>query len=195
MTAFGNFETLSDEDLVLEFQKGQEAAFDHLVRRYQERATRLAFSMLRNWETAREVSQNAFVKTYFGLKNFKGQSKFGTWFYRILSNQARDEMRRRMRSREEMSTEAILTHAPAPANVSPSHEIMMDEERKRLEAAVGDLPENEQRVFVMRYFNDLSLQEIAEALGVALGTVKASLFHATRKVRRALETKEVSRHE
>jgi len=181
-----NLETMTDEELVLEFQRGIEPAFNRLVSRYQEKSTRLAFSMLRNWETAREISQNAFVKAYFGLKSFKRESKFGTWFFRILVNQARDEIRRRMRSKEQVMAEDVLTVIPS-LHASPSQEIIMEEERKRLEAAVANLPENEQKVFVMRYFNDFSLQEIAESLGIALGTVKASLFHATQKVRKALK--------
>ncbi len=191
---FGDFETLSDEGLVSEFQKGNESAFDYLVRRYQDKSVRLAFSMLRNWETAKEISQNAFVKAYFGLKNFKGESKFGTWFYRILVNQSRDEIRKRMRSKENVALESVLVTQVSP-EASVSQVLQMEEERKRIEQAVAKLPENEQKVFVMRYFNDLALQEIADALGVALGTVKSSLFHATAKVRKALELKEMSRHE
>ncbi|MBI4970758.1 MAG: sigma-70 family RNA polymerase sigma factor [Candidatus Omnitrophica bacterium] len=191
---FGNFETLSDEDLVLEFQRGDESAFDHLVRRYQEKSTGLAFSMLRNWETAKEVSQSAFVKAYFGLKNFKRESKFGTWFYRIVANQSRDEIRKRMRSKAEIPVEAILMTQPS-SELSPRSALELEEERLRLEKSVADLPQNEQRVFVMRYFNEMPLQEISDVLGVALGTVKSSLFHATQKVRHALALKEVSRNE
>lgn len=191
---FGNLETFSDEELVLEFQNGNESAFDQLVRRYQEKSTRLAFSMLRNWETAKEISQNAFVKVYFGLKNFKRESKFGTWFYRILVNQSRDEIRKRMRSKEVAAPESIMVTQISP-EASVAEVLQIEEERKKIENAVANLPDNEQKVFVMRYFNDLALQEIADSLGIALGTVKSSLFHATAKVRKALELKEMSRHE
>ncbi len=190
----GNFETYSDEELVLEFQGGNEKAFDFLVKRYQERAIRLAFSMIRNWETAKEISQNAFVKTYFGLKNFKRESKFGTWFYRIVSNQAHDEIRKLARAKDDTRSDSVLETRMSP-EASPAQVMAMEEERRRLEAAVASLPENEQKVFSMRYFNDMPLQEIADLLGVALGTVKAHLFHATQKVKHALTKKEVSRHE
>lgn len=181
----GSLETRTDEELVAAFQEGLEPAFDHLVRRYQDKSIRLAFSMLRNWEEAKEVSQNAFVKTYFGLKNFKRESKFGTWFYRILTNQARDEMRRRMRAKQTVPVEEVLLSVFDPA-ASPSETVLMEDERRRIETAVGALPEKEMRIFVMKYFTDMPLQEIADVLGIALGTVKASLFHATEKVRRAL---------
>lgn len=183
-----SLENLADEKLVEEFLAGREPAFDLLVKRYQEKAVRLAFSLLRNFELAKEVSQNAFVKTYFGLKGFKQNSKFGTWFYRILMNAVKDEFRRRQKAWEDLRVEEVLEMIPDSSH-SPSRSLVMDEEKRRLEQAVHELPENERRIFILRYFDDMPLADIADILGVALGTVKASLFHATRKIRKTLEEK------
>lgn len=187
----------SDELLVKRAREGSPEAFDALVLRYQYKAVALAQSILRSQELAKDASQNAFVKAYFGLKNFKEGSQFKTWFFRITINEAKDTLRKE-KSRglfktqhetdQDEESEPILELIPSQTR-SPKEEFEMKEEKEKLESAIRKLPEREREVFILRYLNDLSLVEIAEALNLAVGSVKAHLSHGLEKVKSILVQK------
>ena len=175
---------------------GDRDAFNVLIRRYQDRAVLISQGVLRNWELSKDSTQNAFVKVYFGLKNFRRDAQFKTWFYRVVMNEAKD-MLRRERSRglfkfvvseetEDGQTESVLELVSSPGE-SPREMLEALETKKKLERAIRQLPERERDVFVLRYFHELLLSEIAETLGVAVGTVNAHLAHGTAKLKTMLQ--------
>ena len=180
-----------DELLVKRAREGSPEAFDALVLRYQYKAVALAQSILRNQEMAKDTSQNAFVKAYFGLKNFRQVSQFKTWFFRIIINEAKDALRKE-KSRglfktqhetdQDEESESILELIPSETR-SPKEELEMKEEKEKLEMAIKKLPEREREIFILRYLNDLSLAEVAETLNLAVGSVKAHLSHGLEKVK------------
>jgi len=186
----------SDEILVRSVRQGNREAFDALVRRYQVRAVSLAQSILQNHELAIDASQNAFAKAYFALKHFREDAQFKTWFLRILMNEAKDVLRKEkvrglfrfVNERDEggEKSESILELIPSP-NRSPKEELEAQETKDRLEQAIGKLPEMERAVFVLRYLQDTQLAEIAQVLGIAVGTVKAHLSHGSEKLKTMLQ--------
>ena len=188
--------TCTDEALVDSARLGHREAFDALVRRYQFQAVSIARGVLGNSELAKDASQNAFAKAYFGLKSFRGDSKFKTWFYRILINEAKDVLRKekarglfrflREAEDEEGESESILEVIPSPGRL-PQEEVEAQETRSRLEQAIRRLPPMEREVFILRYFQDLPLDEVAGALGIAVGTVKAHLAHGLAKLKLSLK--------
>lgn len=183
---------LADETLVQTARQGSREAFDALVLKYQYQAVALAQSILRNSELAKDASQNAFVKAYFGLKNFKESSQFKTWLFRIIINEAKDTLRKeKSRGLFKFQTEtkqddddsnSILELIPAQSR-SPKEEWEAKEAKQRLESAISTLPEREQKVFILRYLHYLSVTEVAETLEIAEGTVKAHSAHALEKVK------------
>lgn len=186
---------LSDEALVMKARQGNRDAFGALVHRYQAQAILIAQSVVRNFELAKDASQNAFVKTYFGLDRFRQDAKFKTWFFRIVFNEAKDVYRREKarglfkfwpgRDTEEAEPESVLELIPSGGQ-SPREAYEAQETAKRLEQAIYSLPEREREVFILRYLNGLALSEVAEALGMALGTVKAHLSQGAEKLRSIL---------
>lgn len=183
---------LSDEVLVARARQGNRDAFGALVLRHQSQAILIAQSILRNLELAKDTSQNAFAKAYFGLGRFREDAKFKTWLFKIVINEAKDVYRReKSRGRfkfwssqetEEHETESILETIPSSGQ-SPREVFETREARERLERAIDELPKREREVFVLRYLNNLAISEISETLGIAIGTVKAHLAHGTEKLK------------
>ena len=186
---------LSDETLVAQAREGNRDAFGALVSRYQTQAILIAQGVLRNLESAKDASQNAFAKAYFGLKSFRGDAKFKTWLFRIVLNEAKDVYRKEVarglfkfwsgRETEEGEGESILEMIPSE-EPSPRETYESQEMKTRLERAIYQLPEREREVFILRYLNSLQLSEVAETLGMAIGTVKAHLAHGSGKLKSIL---------
>lgn len=183
--------SVSDEQLVGEAREGNREAFSALLGRYQVLAVVIAHGILRNWELAKDSSQNAFVKAYLGLKSFRGDSKFKTWFVRIVLNEAKDALRREKSKgsfrnvsadAKEEGQDSFLELIPEPGE-SPRQVLEALETKKRLERAIFELPERQREVFILRYFQELSLEEVSQALNIAVGTVKAHLSQGTEKLK------------
>jgi len=194
--------TIADGVLVIKARDGDSRAFDALVLRYHRQAVSIAFSILGNWEVAKDASQNAFMKAYFGLQNFRQASTFKTWLIRIVLNEAKnaarkDRFRRLFVSKEknyDAPTEQDDLFEVIPSQEKSPKEILEDRERKdTFEQAIQQLPEKEKNVFILRYAHELPLIEIAEILHIALGTVKAHLSHANEKIKKELEPKKGTR--
>ena len=184
-----------DDELIRAAQKGERTAFDSLVRRYDRSVLRLALHMLGNEQDAQDVHQEAFIKAYRHLSNFRFECSFYTWLYRIVTNLCLDQLRRRKSRKEdpatvldsageEMDLMANVTDDRAMAN--PGREL----ERKHMNAAIqnalGDLTPRERTVFELKHYQGLKLRTIGEMLSTTEETAKNTLFRATRKLRTAL---------
>ena len=188
-------EMATDEELVRKARAGDREAFSALVRKYQMQAVLIAQGVLKNFELARDVSQDAFAKAYFRLGQFREESKFKTWFFRIVMNEAKDTYRKEksrglfrigsVKTDDEGGSDSLLEFVPSRFP-SPREEAEVLEKKQQLDQAMGRLPEKEREVFILRFLNGLSLIEISETLGVALGTVKAHLSHGTEKMKSLL---------
>ena len=187
-------ELRTDAELVREAGRGSESAFSELVARHKERAVKMACVMAGNFEDAKDISQEAFVKAWRALGRFRHQSKFSTWFYRILMNTAKDFLRKRglknflvWRRMETMENffENVRDRAALPGKGLQNEEL-----GRAMGRAIQNLPEKQRWIFTLRFVEGLPLAEIAQTAAVSEGTVKASLHFAIQKFRREMKDHE-----
>lgn len=172
-----------DAELVRLAQEGETRAFDELVRRYQDRVWRLAFKILRHEDDASEAVQDAFLSAFRGLKNFKSESTFSTWLYRVATNAALMKLRRRREGHVsyEQSQSANDEGEPmaiADWSAQPLDELLDSETRELLGREIDRLPENERTVFVLRDLMEQSNADVASELGLSVAAVKSRLHRA-----------------
>ena len=183
---------LSDEDLVESALGGDENAFSQLYERYRRPVYATAYRIIQSAEDARDATQEIFVKLYRSLRSWNPRkSSFSAWTYRLASNHALDCWRIRRRRHETQDTEDTAERpgresALGDAIRSPYREVAGREQVDAVRRSVDLLPELQKKVFVLRYFQEMKLEEIGEMENCSLGTVKTSLFRATHAVRRAL---------
>jgi RNA polymerase sigma-70 factor (ECF subfamily) len=181
-----------DDELIRAAQKGERTAFDALVRRYDRSVLRLALHMLGNEQDAQDVHQEAFIKAYRHLSNFRFECSFYTWLYRIVTNLCLDQLRRRKSRREDPSTAldsnggemdllANLTDGRASAN--PARELERQTMHLAIQEALDQLTPRERTVFELKHYQGLKLRTIGEMLSTTEETAKNTLFRATRKLR------------
>ena len=183
---------IEDDELIRDAQKGQRAAFDALVRRYDQSVLRLALHMLGNEQDAQDVHQEAFIKAYRHLGNFRFECSFYTWLYRIVTNLCLDQLRRRKSRREdpatvldasgdEMDLMANITDDRSMAN--PGRELDRKVMSEKIAEALDKLTPRERTVFELKHYQGLKLRTIGEMLSTTEETAKNTLFRATRKLR------------
>lgn len=184
---------LSDELLCQRVARRDEAAFDLLVARYQRRAHGLAWSILRDVEEARDLSQEAFIRLHQSAHRFDGRARFSTWFYRILVNLCIDHRRRHrwwrgILARAEPGDDAAasaLDRAPAPFR-DPVDELGRQEVLKRLWTAVDRLPARQRAALLLQVREGLPTGEIAAVLDCSETTVRVHLHRALATLRKRM---------
>jgi RNA polymerase sigma-70 factor (ECF subfamily) len=185
-------EAEADRELILRAQRGDDEAFRRLVERHERRAYAIAVGLVRDREDAQEIVQEAFLRVHRGLDAFNGAASFFTWLYRIVKNLSIDLMRRPAWQRElydnglDLDSDAPFDDAIRGAD--PSDLLHRRELGLRIAAAFEALPPYHRNVIVMREVDGLSYEEMAELEGVSKGTIMSRLFHARKKLQRALRT-------
>jgi len=185
--------TLTGENesaLIRRAQSGDRAAFDALVRLYDQHVLRLVLKVVQSQEEARDLYQEAFLKIYRSLSRFRFESQFSTWLYRVVMNVCFDYLRRQ-KSREEVQapeseegeTDFFHTIADSQPGRDPEKSLRAGEIRRRVESALRRLGPRERMVFELRHFQGLRLRAIGELCGTSEETAKNSLFRATQKLR------------
>ena len=176
-----------DKSLVWAAQRGDMAAFEELVARHRDRIYARAYSMMRNEEEAVDLSQEAWVKGWQRLRQFQGESSFGTWMTRVVINLCLDQLRKHKRQRTEsieaMSEESGGVERQMPVvTVNPTAGLERGELRQRIDRAMGQLSYEHRTVLVLHEFEDMEYKEIAKAMACSIGTVMSRLFYARRKL-------------
>jgi RNA polymerase sigma-70 factor (ECF subfamily) len=182
---------MQDEDkfLVELFQQGDDTAFDELVRKYQHKIYQLAYHFTHNVEDALDLSQEIFFRVFKSFSDFRQQSSFYTWLYRISQNLGIDYTRRQKRGlktvamTEYNSTEYISSNV---AHDSPSKLVEAKELEREITQAIDMLPARQKSAFILWYYDGLDLKSIADILGCQVGTVKTHLSYARRKLKKML---------
>lgn len=179
---------LSDADLVKRCLRGDNCAYDTLVKRYQKQVYSLCYRMVGDADDAADVTQDCFVKAYNALGSFRQDAKFLTWMFGIANNACIDLSRRRKTRRaaslDEMEEE--IGYLPS-SDPTPHSEVMRAEDERLLMDAVMHLPENYRAPLVMFHLNDMSIRDISTALGKPEGTIKSNLHTAREMLRQRLE--------
>ena len=182
---------LPDEDLIRAAVAGDDAAFRELLERYKKRAFGVALGIVGDPDEAQDVVQDAFVKAYYNLKEFRFGSNFYTWFYRLLVNQAIDRWRKSSRAAAVSLEEKWLSEESSPGDSvafpkTPEELAANRELAAALNRAIGALPEYHRAVIVLREVDGLAYEEIAKVLKCSVGTVMSRLHYARAKLREAL---------
>jgi RNA polymerase sigma-70 factor (ECF subfamily) len=193
LAAQGN--RIDDTSLIREAQQGNRAAFEELVRHYDQAVLRLALHLTGSETDAQDVYQEAFLKAYKNLGSFRFECSFYTWIYRIVTNLCLDHLRKRNvrkeeapvavdASGEEYSRLELVADARAGAN--PERDLMRRELGRKIGAALSRLTPRERMVFELKHYHGLRLRTVGEMLNTTEETAKNTLFRATQKLRVAL---------
>jgi len=179
-------------DLIREAQAGSRAAFDALVRQYEHQVLRLALHLTGSEQDAEDIYQDAFLKAYRYIGNFRFECSFYTWIYRIVTNLCLDQLRRRKTRREDhavvvdRSGDEIDMLASVSDNRSfsnPARELDRKVLGAKIQSALGKLTPRERMVFELKHYQGLRLRTIGEMLNTTEETAKNTLFRATKKLR------------
>jgi RNA polymerase sigma-70 factor (ECF subfamily) len=179
----------NEQAIIQRAQKGDTDAFAALVDEHQRYIYNLALRVLKDEDEALDLTQETFVRAWTALPNFRGQSQFRTWLYRIVTNLCYNQLPNLRRSLTDLGDD-VIAELPEkhPAFDNPSRGLESRELRAYLHNAIENLDENYRLLISLRYQNELSYEEIAGMLNLPLGTVKTGLFRAKEQLRRALET-------
>lgn len=184
----------AQDDLLLidRCRKGDRAAFDDLIYKHEKRAYQYAYRLTNSPEEASDIVADAFVRIYNALPNFKGQSAFTTWLYRIITNCYLDA-RKRTRNKQTVSLDSAMhtdegefERQVEDEGPTPVDEVERNERERIVQIALTKLPEYQQAMLVMYHVENLSYEEIAEALDLPIGTVKSRLNRARLSLREQL---------
>lgn len=184
-------EPLTDSELVQQVRNGKRQAYTELMRRYQQRVYWVARRIVGNHDDADDVAQETFVKAYVALGDFRGDSSFFTWLYRIATNLSLNAVRKQQVMN--YLRESPLISSMLPAKENQHNELVAKELESKLQRAIATLPERQKAVFVMRYHDEMSYEEISEVLNTSVGGLKANYFHALKKVQEFLKDETTQR--
>lgn len=172
-----------DEDLVLRVQRGDKSAFDLLVIKYQHKIIQLVNRYVKDPSEAQDVAQEAFIKAYRALGNFRGDSAFYTWLYRIAINTAKNYLVSRSRRSSDYQVDIqdaeAIENAPQLQGMETPERLLLNEEIiDTIKTAIDKLPEEMRTAIMLREFEGMSYEEIAEAMDCPVGTVRSRIFRA-----------------
>jgi RNA polymerase sigma-70 factor (ECF subfamily) len=184
-----NADAPTDRELIARTLGGDGGAFAILVDRFQRKIYRVAYAIVRDDVEADTITQDTFIQAYTHLAKFEGRSEFETWLTRIAINRSRDSLRRRrfvslFTRGDDDELQPIIE--PVDDRPDPERQIMAVQLRAAIERAERKLSSQQKVIFRLRHYEDRSLEEIAELLGLRSGTVRAHLFRAIHKIRQEL---------
>jgi RNA polymerase sigma factor (sigma-70 family) len=173
--------TTNDQHYINKVIKGDTNAFVYLVDNYKDMVFSLAYKMTKNREEAEEISQDSFIKAFKNLKNFKGESKFSTWLYRIAYHASLDAIKKNRNNNATFEINDVTFN-----QIKAVENILEGIERKERAIIIDDcllkLPEEERSIIWMFYFDELSLKEIIEVTGLSEANLKVKLHRARKKL-------------
>ena len=182
----------TDLELVKRVQSGDKSAFDILVLKYQQRVINLVMRYVHDPHIAMDISQESFIKAYRGLKNFRGDSAFYTWLYRISINTAKNYLvskKRRMPDDDIDAQEAEQYDGGEKLRdiATPENEMLSSEVQQTVHAAINALPDDLRVAISLRELEGLSYEEISETMDCPIGTVRSRIFRARESIEKELK--------
>ncbi|HLA75077.1 MAG TPA: RNA polymerase sigma factor RpoE [Gammaproteobacteria bacterium] len=172
-----------DQELVERVQKGEKKAFDILVLKYQHKLVKLISRYIRDSSEVQDVAQESFIKAYRALPNFRGESAFYTWLYRIAINTAKNYLVAQGRRPPDGDIDVVEAEQYSGESVlkdyaTPEHVLLRDDIEKTVYRVIRQLPEDLRMAITLRELEGLSYEEIAEAMACPVGTVRSRIFRA-----------------
>jgi RNA polymerase sigma factor (sigma-70 family) len=185
---------LEDYDLIGNAIKGDQSAYDRLMKKYYKLVYNLIYRMIYNKEDVEDLTQEAFIKAFNSLEKFDHQFAFSTWLYKIASNNCIDYLRKKKLNTisidKEIDSEDEDLRFEIPDNdYKPDRNILDTEKKKILEDAIASLPEKYKTVILLRHQDEMEYEEIAQKLNIPLGTVKAHIFRGRELLNKYLKDK------
>ncbi len=174
--------------LVAASRRGDQDAFAQLVQRYQRRIFNLVFRILQQYDEATEITQETFLAAWQGLPSFRGDARFPTWLYRIAYNCSLKQLEHRKRDRAlqaAMQAEQVLQHVDD--SVRADVELEAHDRQTMIQEQISNLPAKYRIVLVLRHLQEMTYEEMAEALTMPIGTIKTHLFRARNLLKERLE--------
>jgi len=197
--AVADWAALDDQGLVRQALAGAPQAFRAIMQRHNRRLYRVARGIVGNETDAEDVLQEAYMRAFAHLNEFRGEARLSTWLTRIVINEALGRVRRKRElvelshlERAERKTAQILMFPTVPASSDPEADAANAQLRRILEQAVDELPQSFRIVFMMRDMEEMSIEETAAQLGIAPATVKTRLHRARRMLRKAFDRRLIS---
>ena len=185
---------LSDHQLIEATKKGDEAAFAEIVNRYRNPLTNYLFRMLNDYEEAVDLAQETFVRVYFAIERYHTDYAFSTYIYRIATNLAISEIRKKKRRKLLSLTSFFQTEDadaqefhPPDGKSLPDEDLIETERSRTIEKAIATLPDKYRAPIILREIQELSYEEIAQILGLGLGTTKSRISRARALLREKLK--------
>jgi RNA polymerase sigma-70 factor (ECF subfamily) len=172
----------SDLKLIRRVKSGEAQAFDVLMQRYATRIYQVIYGMVHNQADTQDLSQETFIHAYEGIKGFNEKYRFYTWLYRIAINLCINHWKRRKPAQL-----VPIENGESYADPNPATDPAAMDLRRAVEKRLAQLPEEQKTVFVLRTFEEMSYQEIAEVLGISIGTVMSRLSRAREKLKELLK--------
>jgi RNA polymerase sigma-70 factor (ECF subfamily) len=195
----------TDQELIADFQKGDQQSFEELLSRYSNKVFSLASRLTRNTEDAEEVLQDVFVTVHRKIAGFEGKSSFSSWLYRVTVNAAFMKLRKRKQDQTVPLEEIVQQTHVVPALKSPEHayvdsQTIRNEMLEALETAIRKLPDDYRPVFILRDVDGLTSREVSRILDLTVPAVKSRLHRSRLMLRRRLnrfftETKPQNQHD
>lgn len=172
---------MKDEEIVAAVQRGEHAAFSHIISRYQGKIYSYIFRLTNHAEEANDITQEVFLKAYRHLHTVDTDRKFSSWIYRIAHNESVNWLKKRTRTKVESLDAQMEMGIQIASNVDVANQYAKEEEQKEVRAAINTLPEKYRRVLELRYLQEYSYQEISKALGKPINTV-GTLINRAKKL-------------
>lgn len=184
----------NEQNLIEKSKKGDADAFSELILAYEKKIISFTYRMLGNTEDAEDAAQEVFVKAYRAISGFDGKSSFKTWLYKIASNVAMDELRKRKRRNSDKTISLYSESEDGEYELplssekdEPFEEARKNELQKVLQNAIGELKDEYRLVVVMRDVQNISYEDIAKTTGLSLGTVKSRISRGRLSLKKILE--------
>lgn len=191
-----------ESEIIKKCQQGDLEAFEKLILSYQKKVYTIAYRYVGRREEAEDLAQEAFIKVYRSLKTFRGDSSFSTWLYHVVTNVCRDALRKNSRKLEEDSLDCAVTTEKGEIrreivdwSMSPAFLYEQKELGEFLQSLINQLSPEYKAVILMREIQDMSYEEIAQAMNCSLGTVKSRLSRARKTLRDMIQSSMEQRSE
>ncbi|OGC39638.1 hypothetical protein A2Y85_00790 [candidate division WOR-3 bacterium RBG_13_43_14] len=178
------YRELSDDELIKLVKAGEVEPYDELVRRHQIKIHDLCYKMVRNYDDARDLAQETFIKAFRKINTFHGRSKFSTWLYRIAMNNCLNFIKKQ-RPTEQLYEEIRIGKSDDPVQIFKNKRF-----REQLREAVAKLPEVQRAVFTLRTLEDLSYEEVSEILKKPVSTIKVNHHLAVKNLRNQMKAEQ-----
>ncbi|MDI3520036.1 MAG: hypothetical protein PWQ17_1737 [Anaerophaga sp.] len=174
----------NENELVNQAKEGQTEAFSRLVEKYRQKVFQTSMGFLHNADDAEDLTQDIFVKVWYSLKSFDGRSTFSTWLYRIAVNQAINRVRKnKLRSFVGINSEI---HESQYSDDNAEETLERKEQKKQIWQAIDKLKSNQKKAFVLFYYQELSIKEVAEVMDLSQKATESLVFRARKNLQKTL---------